>query len=164
MTLLFISLTACGFHLRGQGGDYELPFKTVYIDCGNVIICKNLQTTIKVQNLAEIVKSPDKAQVTLRLVDEQTSRQPQTFNSAGRIASYILMYQAVAQVWQKGEQVGNDINVSAQSVMQYNDSTVLANDQNEATFWDELHRNATNQLIRRLIHFKYENLDNNESK
>lgn len=174
-----VTLSGCGFHLRGISGDYKLPFATVYLDCNNIVICPNLQTAIKTQSLAKLVSSPNmpinkkndlknttnaKEEIqgpitTIRLVNEQTSRDPQNFNSVGRIAAYILTYQVQAQVWQYGSQIGDTINVSAQSVMQYNDSIILANNLDEATFWDKLHQSATNQLIRRLVAFKTNSLN-----
>ena len=187
-----ISLSGCGFHLRGKGGEYKLPFDTVYLDCNNVAICPNLQSVIKNQSLAELASSPTSLNITntekntpdtkpinkdthitnsgtnvgntnnktpllittIKLVNEQTSRDPQNFNSVGRIASYILTYQVQAQVFQHDVQIGNTINISVQSVMQYNDSIILASSFDEASFWDKLHEDATNQLIRRLIAIK----------
>ena len=151
--LLVMLLSACGFHLRGSNGDYKFPFKSVYVNCGTVIICPNLQNTIKTQNLSILATRPESAEVVIKLVDEQTSRDPQAFNSAGRIAAFLLTYRVTAQVWQKGEQIGNDLTSTGQDVMQYNDSTILANNQNEVTFWEQLHQNVTNQLIRRLTFF-----------
>ena len=151
--LLITLLSACGFHLRGSNGDYKFPFKSVYVECGSVVICPDLKTAIKTQNLTILTATPDKAEVIIKLVNEQTSRDPQGFNSAGRIAAFLLTYQTTAQVWQKGEQVGRDLTSISQAVMQYNDSTILSNNQNEVTFWDQLHQNVTNQIIRRLTFF-----------
>jgi outer membrane lipopolysaccharide assembly protein LptE/RlpB len=65
-----------------------------------------------------------------------------------------LTYRATAQIIEKHQQIGNDIVVSSSQVMQYNDSIVLSSNQNEATFWDQLHEAVTNQLIRRITFFK----------
>jgi outer membrane lipopolysaccharide assembly protein LptE/RlpB len=161
-----IFLSSCGFHLNGLSGDFKFPFETVYVECNNVIICQNFTNAIKTQSLAIIESTPDQAEVTIRLANEQTSRDPQGFNSVGRISSYLLTYQAQATVWQKSEQIGDDINLYSQIIMQYNDSTILADNQEEGTFWDQLHQNVTNQLIRRLVHFHYRNysIDDSESK
>lgn len=167
ISILCITLAACGFHLRGTSGDYyKFPFQTVYVECNGVVICQNLLTSIKTQDLATLESSPAKAEVIIKLKNEQTSRDPQGLNSVGRITSFMLTYQATAQVWQRGEQLGNDMNISVQSLMQYNDSTILADTQEETNFWDQLHQNANNQLVRRLVHFPYRNysLNDTESK
>ena len=152
--LLFI-LSACGFHLRGLNGDYKFPFNKVYLECDNVIICSNLTQAIKTQSLATVVNTPESADVTIKLYDEQTSRITGGYNGAGRIASYSLTYQTKAQILQNHTQLGRDLFVSVTSMMNYNDSTLLSANQNEVTFWDDLHRNATDQLIRQIIYFKY---------
>ena len=155
MITLWISLllSACGFHLRGSNGNYKFPFKSIYLECGSVVICSNLQTSIKTQELSPLAPRPESAEVIIKLVNEQTSRDPQGFNSAGRIAAFLLTYQATAQVWENGEQIGKDMTSTSQAIMQYNDSTILANNQNEVIFWDQLHQNVTNQIIRRLTFF-----------
>lgn len=162
-----LCLNGCGFHLRGKNHDYNLPFNYVYLDCKNVNICSNLKSAIKTQGLTQIVNAPTptKEQIssnngkipnvtTILLLNEQTSRDPQNFNSVGRISAYLLTYQIQAQIWQDGVQIGDTLEIQTQSVMQYNDSIILANNIDEAKFWDNLHENATNQLIRKLVAFK----------
>ncbi len=154
--LIITTLSGCGFHLRGYNTtDYKFPFETVYIECNNVIICTNFSTMVKTDDLARIVNTPESAEVTIKLLNEQTSRDAQGFNAAGRIATYSLSYQVQAQVWQHNEQIGNTLNILSQSIMQYNDATIRSNEIGEATFWDNLHQSATSQLVRRLVYFKY---------
>ena len=146
--LVISTLIGCGFHLRGYNNtDYKFPFETVYIECSNVIICTNFNNIIKTDDLARVV--------TIKLLNEQTSRDAQGFNSVGRISAYTLSYQVQAQIWQHHEQIGNTLNIFSQSTMQYNDATIRSNEIGEATFWDNLHQSATNQLVRRLVYFKY---------
>ena len=114
----------------------------------------NFKTAIKNEVLAQMVNTPyESGATTIKLFNEQTSRDPQGFNSAGRIASYLLTYSITAQIWQNHEQISGDILISTQITMQYNDSTILSNNQEEADFWQQLHENATNQLIRRIVYF-----------
>lgn len=154
VAILGFVLVGCGFHLRGSSlSKYKFPFKSVYIECGNVVICPNLTNAIKAQTLAKIESNPESAEATIKLVQENTSRDAQSFTSVGRVSAYLLTYSVTAQIIQHHEQVGNDIVVSSQATMQYNDSTILSSNQNEATFWDQLHQGATNQLIRRITFF-----------
>lgn len=148
-------LSACGFALRGQSGNYKFPFKTVTIECTNVVICKNLITAISTESLAILENNPAKADVTIQLRNEQTARDPQGFNAYGRISAYILTYQAQAQLLNnKKELIGEPINIVQRLVMQYNDTTILADTTEEKNFWDQLHEMATNQLIHKIVYFK----------
>lgn len=138
-----------------MSGNYKFPFKKVYLQCDMAVICYNFTNAIKTQTLATISNSPESATVTINLFNEQTSREPQTFNAAGRISSYILTYQVDAKIIQNQQQLGEDIHIMVNSSMNYNDSQILSANQNEAAIWESLHENATNQLIRRLVYFKY---------
>lgn len=153
--LIVTSLTACGFHLRGYAGDYKFPFKTIFVECDQVTICYNFTNAIKTQTLATIVNNLESAEVVVTLYNEQTSRHAQGYNVAGRISSYALNYQVEAKITQKGEELGKPIQISVNSNVNYNDSQILAANQDEASHWEDMHINATNQLIRRLVYFKY---------
>ncbi len=150
--VLVCIVSACGFHLRGTEGSYRLPFKSVYLDCNNVIICSNLHTAIKIQNFTNINNKIESAEAVITLFDEQTSRDPQAFNSVGRIAAYLLTYQIKATVTKNNLPIGKTIVISVNSIMNYNDSVILATNQNEVIFWNNLHQKATNQLIYQLVH------------
>ncbi len=163
--VLIVILTSCGFHLRGYNyTSYKFPFKSVYVKCENVIICNNLNTMIKTDDLAKLESKPELAEVTLRVYGEQTNRDAQSFNAAGRISGYLLTYQVQAQIIKKGERLGQPIEVSVQSSMQYNDATILSDNQEEALFWDNLHQSATTQLVRQIVYFKYVTPNDNESE
>jgi outer membrane lipopolysaccharide assembly protein LptE/RlpB len=158
LTIIILSciLCSCGFALRGSElSDYKFPFKTVYIECNGVVICKNLNTAIKTESLATIVNSPTKAEITIKLFNEQTSRDAQSFNAYGRISAYLLTYQTQVAIFNKQkDQLGEDINISQHIVMQYNDTTILADNTEEKDFWNQIHDMATLQLIHRIIYFK----------
>ncbi len=156
-------LTGCGFHLRGfNNTDFKFPFRSVYIECSNVVICQNFKSVIQTDDLTTITNKPESAEVTIKLINEQTSRDAQGFNSAGRISAFVLTYQVQAQVWKNYQQIGNTIDISTQQTMQYNDATILSNNQEETIMWNELHVSATNQLVRRLVYFKASNPQRNE--
>ena len=154
-TCLFL-VNSCGFHLHGTQGNYKFPFSPVYLDCNNIAICVNLKTTITHEHLAQITNTTESNTVTIKIFDEETRRDPQSFNSAGRVASYLLTYSATAQLWQQHEQISGDIQLNTQATLQYNDSTILSNNQQETEMWQQLQQSATNQLIRRIVYFKPE--------
>ena len=153
--ILFILNSGCGYHLRGlNNNSYVLPYKLVYLDCAGVSICHNLQVSIQSQHLTTIIEDINKSDAIIKITNEEKSKVPQNYNIAGRIASYRLTYQVSVKVLDK-KNPNHDIkfNTYATSVMNYNDSTILANDTNEKDIWDFLYRNATSQLINKLIYF-----------
>ena len=153
--ILFILNSGCGYHLRGfNNNSYVLPYKLVYLDCDSIGICHNLQVSIQSQHLTTITEDINKSDAIIKITNEEKSKIPQNYNIAGRIASYRLTYQVSIKVLDK-RKPNHDIkfNIYATSVMNYNDSTILANDTNEKDIWDFLYRNTTSQLINKLIYF-----------
>lgn len=152
--MLLLLVNGCGLHLKGYNTSYyKFPFKNVYVDCKNVIICDNLKNAIKTQDLSQLSNKIESDTVIIELSQENTKRDPQSYSSVGRISVYLLSYQIIVKVFSDNEFLGT-FDVMSQATMQYNDTTILSFDQQEASFWDQLHQNVTNQLIRRLIHFK----------
>lgn len=154
---------SCAFHLRGyNNSDYSLPYKSVYLQCDNVIICDNLSNQIKINNLAKLESNALDADATIHVFNEQTSREPQGFNGAGRISQYNLTYQVSAVVLVKNNQVGNEINITSTANMMYNDATILADNQEETTFWNNLHNDAARRLLERVIYITKANKNTNK--
>ncbi|MBX9598871.1 MAG: hypothetical protein K2X04_09900 [Burkholderiales bacterium] len=153
LSLVMVMLVGCGFHLRGEGGSFQFPYKKSYLQCANVIICSGLQRTIQAENLTTLVKNKESAEAVIIITNEQTSRDANNFNSVGQISGYLLTYQVTAQVYTpKGDQIGNDIVVQNQMVMAYNNSLILSAQQQEETTWDQIHQNVINSLIRRIVY------------
>ncbi len=157
ITIICFLINSCGLHLRGYNNtSFKFPFKNVYLDCDTVIICKNLHNVIINDELATIVTNQKNADATIKVYNEQTTRDSQGFNNAGRISSYILSYQVSLKILNSNQEVKAIIPISSQIVMNYNDATILSNNQQENKFWDLLHSEATNQLVRRIVYFKNE--------
>jgi LPS-assembly lipoprotein len=151
---IFLGLiSGCGFHLRGVTDSYQFPYKTMYLDCDTPIICPNLSKTIQAESLTTLVSHPESAEVTLTVNNEQTSRDAYGFNSVGQVASYLLTYQVTARLYTKqGNQIGRDMIIKNQMLMNYNNSLILSAQQQEAHDWDLIHQNIVNSLIRRIVY------------
>jgi LPS-assembly lipoprotein len=146
-------LFSCGYYLRGTNNVYKIPYNSIYLDCSKVIICDNLKLAIKTQNLTLLTNDINNADAIIKVSNEETSKVPQNYNIAGRIASYRLTYQVSTKILDKTHPKEDiTFNVYTSSIMNYNDSTILANNINEQDIWNKMHQNATSQLIRKLIY------------
>ncbi|RTL01920.1 MAG: hypothetical protein EKK57_03605 [Proteobacteria bacterium] len=153
IVIMTLFIASCGFHLRGMDGDYQFPYKTVYLVCDTPVICPNFESAIINQNLTKLVKNAESAEVTLAVSDEDTNRVASNYNSVGQIAGYRLIYKVTARVYdKKGTQTMPDIVVTAQDTINYNNSLILSATQQEAQTWDNLHQIAINSLIRRIVY------------
>lgn len=153
--IITLVLTSCGFHLRGYSGNYQLPYKTIHLDCGTPAICPGLVSAINNQQLTKIVSTNESAEVNIVISGEQTSRDALDYNQFGRIASYLLTYQISAQIYDsQNQQIGDDIIINKQLSFLYNDSLILSANQQEIALWDQLHQSVINQLLNRLIYVR----------
>lgn len=88
----FLSLQACGFHLRGA---YQLPeaMATTFIETtnDNSELIGFLKRTLMASNV-ELVESKDSAQAQLRVVAEKQSKRVLSVDSRGRAREYELSY------------------------------------------------------------------------
>lgn len=151
--ILALVTVGCGFHLRGVDGDYQFPYKTVYLECTTPVICESLKSTIKNENLTKLVMNKESAEAIILVDHEQTNRTAYNFNSVGQIASYKLSYEVTAQVFNpKGTQTMPDIRVHSQDIINYNNSLILSANQQEEQTWDNVHQNVISSLIRRIVY------------
>lgn len=166
-TVTLFGIIGCGFHLRGENGTYQFPYKTVYLECDTPIICGGLKNAINKELLTTLVSKPESAEVTIVVNDEETNRMASNFNSVGQIAAYKLTYKVTARIYNsKGIQTMPDIYVMSQDTINYNNSLILSSSQQEEQTWDNIHQAAINTLIRKIVysHPYLVSTNSNESK
>lgn len=148
-------LAGCGFHLRGADGDYQFPYKTVYLDCSVDAICSDFKKTIKNQNLATIIPNRESAEAIITISDERSNSEFSNFNSVGQISGLKLTYEVTARVYaQNGMQSIPDIVARSSQTINYNNSLILSATQEEQSALTELHTNVIDIIIRRIVYSK----------
>ncbi len=92
LLVCFVSLQACGFHLRGA---YQLPesMATTFLETSNdnSELVRFLRRALLASDI-ELVESKDSAQAHLRLLAEQQSKRVLSVDSRGRAREYELSY------------------------------------------------------------------------
>jgi LPS-assembly lipoprotein len=82
--ILIISLltTACGYHLRGA---YDLPsaMKTIFLQGGSPALRDQLNTVLK-SSSGQLVDSPEKADIVLRIFNDGIERRVLSLSERGR--------------------------------------------------------------------------------
>ncbi len=153
--LTFFLLSACGFHLRGQGA-FALPFQTLYIQSASDYspFIGELKRAVQAAGV-QLAASPDTAQLTLNIVSETTGKQILSLSSAGRVREFQLRfsisfraYDPMQQEWLPAEEIVLLRNLS------YDDAQVLGKEQEEALLYQDMRSDAVQQMLRRLNHAK----------
>lgn len=155
--LLFtvLLLTACGFHLKGfaPGSLKPLPFHTLYVN-SQAGLTEQLTTSLENDSRISLVKEAKNADATLTIYNEKAAKEVLTINSAGRTDQNRLIYRINARLTVHGIPYNPEVLVMVTRSMEYSDSVVLGKEQEEAMLWQDMRKDAADQLIRRLDYLK----------
>ena len=97
----------------------------------------------------------DKADLVLEVVSEQTLKQILSLSGAGRVQEYQLFYKVSLRAYDNQQ---NDWlpaeEISLSRILEYDDSQVLAKEQEEALLYKDMSSDAVMQALRRLYRAK----------
>jgi len=150
---LSMLLTACGFHLRGQKA-FELPFHQLHVQSANDYspFINELKSAIQANDV-QITDNAEQAQLTLQIVSETTDKQILSLSGAGRVIKYRLQYRISLRAYdQKQQEWLAPQEVTLRRDYSYDDSQVLAKQQEEALLYQNMRGDAVQQVLRRLNH------------
>ena len=146
-------LGACGFHLRGQGA-FALPFQTLYVKSANdyAPFITELKRAIET-NGVQITGTPEQAQLTLHIVSEVTDKQILSLSGSGRVREYRLQYRISLRAYdQKQQEWLAPDEITLRRDFSYDDTQVLAKEQEESLLYQNMRSDAVQQILRRLNH------------
>lgn len=151
--MLALLLGACGFHLRGQG-TFALPFQSLYVKSSNdyAPFITELKRAIEA-NSVQITDAPEQAQLTLHIVSETVNKQILSLSGGGRVREFRLHYRISLRAYD----LKQDDWLAAEEIMlqrdfSYDDTQVLAKEQEEVLLYQNMRSDAVQQVLRRLNH------------
>jgi LPS-assembly lipoprotein len=153
LILTVLLLTACGFHLRGQAG---MPFKTLYLDApnSNTPFVNDLRRNLEA-NKVKLVKDAKQADVILNIVSELPDKQILTLGGSGRVNEFQLRYRVSLRAY---DLKGMDWIPAEEMMLRrdytYDDTKILAKEQEEALLYQSMISDMVQQVIRRLSRAK----------
>lgn len=156
LVVALLALTACGFHLRGSNlKDVTFAFKTLYLKApSETPFVADLRRALNTNKIAMTTK-PDQADLVLEVVSEQATRQILSLSGAGRVQEYQLLYRVSLRAYDSQQ---NDWlpaeEIALSRIMSYDDTQILAKQQEEATLYNDMRSDAVGQALRRLYRAK----------
>jgi LPS-assembly lipoprotein len=148
LTFLVLSLSACGFQLRGTAA---LPFDTLYIPNTTGGIALDLKRNIQSGTRTRVVEDPKAAQALLDLSGETKFRNILSLSGAGRVRELQLVLRVNLRVHDgKGGEFVPLTTLSITRDLTYNDTDVLAKEAEEAAIYREMQSDLVQQILRRL--------------
>lgn len=147
--VLSVVLTGCGFHLRGQAA---LQFQSIYLETnGPSSFADDLVRTLRSSNGARIVENPKDAQVILQILSEARERAILSLSGSGRVREITLRYRVNYRVaGQNNQEYIPSSEIVLRRDLSYNDTDVIAKEQEEGLLYRDMQNDAVQQLLRRL--------------
>ena len=144
---LCLSLMACGFHLRGQGPNSQLNFKTVQIT-GAGVAAQELRKALVMQTGVQLVAQNSEAQI--NILNEGSNKQILSVDDLGKVVQYRVFYRVNFNASANGQVLLEDTTISLMRTLQWDENVLLANENEEGKLIIEMQRDAAQQIIRRV--------------
>ena len=146
VVLCLLSLSACGFQLRGNA---SLPFESLYVE-GGQDIAVDLQRAIRPTTTKVTDKAKD-AQAILQVLSEAREKRILTLSSTGRVNEFRLLYRVNFKVIDKaGLELLSPQQIELRRDITFNDSQTLAKESEETLLYRDMQTDAVQQIFRRM--------------
>ncbi|TFW17040.1 LPS-assembly lipoprotein LptE [Duganella callida] len=154
-----LTVSACGFHLRGEGGHYTLPFPTMYIGLPESSpLAIDLKRNIRANGGTAVVSNPQDADGVVEVLSNPEKTKTKTIlslNSNGRVRQYLLTYNIVFRVLDKqGNQLLGPTQITLTRPIDFNETQLLAKEQEEALLYKDMQTDLVQQMMRRIAAVK----------
>ena len=154
-----LTVSACGFHLRGDSGHYTLPFPTMYIGLPESSpLAIDLKRNIRANGGTTIVNSPKDADGVIEVISDPEKTRTKSIlslNSNGRVRQYLLSYNIVFRVLDKqGKELLGSTQILLTRPIDFNETQLLAKEQEEILLYKDMQTDLVQQMMRRIAAIK----------
>ncbi len=150
--LLTAALSSCGFQLRGQ---YALPFSSVFVSTSGASVVASALKRELANVPTKLMASAKDADAQLNILEDRRERQILSLSGAGRVREYELKLRVSYQlVDAKGSVFIPTSEIQLSRILSYDDSRIIAKQQEEALLYQDMERDAVGQILRRMTAIK----------
>lgn len=156
LTLLLAGLLpACGFHLRGAEGQFNMPFQSIYLGFpASSPLGVELKRYLRGVN-TQVVNTEAEAEARLDVVAENRGKTILSLNSQGRVREYTLSYALTFRVRDaKGRELIAPTELALKRTISFNETQTLAKESEEALLYRDMQSDLVQQILRRLAALK----------
>ncbi len=146
--LLVLSLSSCGFHLRGAV-KLSSGLSPIYLQQNSAYdLARNLRTLLSSNNI-DVVGKPDHANVSLILLSESKTQHVLSVDSRGRAREYSLTYSIKVQF--KGVHIKQSSDtISLTRTLLFDPDAVLATANDQAILYRDMQHDAAKRILLKL--------------
>jgi LPS-assembly lipoprotein len=154
--LLVTTLTACGFHLRGSDGSYNMPFTSIYLAFPDTSPLGNeLKRNLRAIDHVVISPTQEGAQARFEVLSEARNKAILSLNNLGRVREYLLTYTLVFQVRDAtGNLLLGPTEITLRRNLAFSEEALLAKEGEEALLYRDMQSDLVQQIMRRLAALK----------
>lgn len=154
--LLITTLTACGFHLRGSNGAYNMPFSSIYLAFSDTsALGSELKRNLRAIDKVVIATTPAEAQARFEVISEARNKAVLSLNNLGRVREYLLTYTLVFQVRDAtGNLLLGPTEITLRRNLAFSEEALLAKEGEEALLYRDMQSDLVQQIMRRLAALK----------
>jgi LPS-assembly lipoprotein len=150
LTLLTLTLAACGFHIRGQE-NFHFPFQSLYVESpANTSFVNELRRSVRAVG-TRLVGSAKEAEAVLHVLKEDREKSILSLSGAGRVREYRLLYRVSFRLTGPNEsELMPESRIELTRDLSFNEGEVLAKESEEALLYRDMENDAGLQILRRL--------------
>ena len=144
-----MSLSSCGFQLRGQAA---IPYKTIFIEtAGYSQFAGDLERAIRSGSQTRVVSKRDEAEAVLKITGELQENRILSLSSGGRVREFDLRYRVTYRLTDRaGVDLAQPGTIDLHRDMTYDDTAVLAKESEQLLLYRDMKADAVQQMLRRL--------------
>jgi len=147
--VLTLVVAGCGFKPVGQA---SMPFDTLYVTAPDYSsFGAEFKRFVESGGRTRVTDNPQQAQVILEILSETQEQQILSLTSAGRVAEFLLRYRVVYRLRdnEKRDWIPRG-EINLQRDYTYDDTIVLAKENEAQLLFKDMKNDAIQQLVRRL--------------
>jgi LPS-assembly lipoprotein len=147
------TVAGCGFKMRGS---FKYAFKTLlsgFVD--NSALGNEFKRVLAGDGAVALVTDPEKAQVVLEVINEQREKVVVGITGAGQVREFQLRLRLKFKLsTPAGKEIIPETELLVQRDVSFNETAVLAKENEEAVLYRDMQTDMVQQLLRRLSAIK----------
>ncbi|MCC2973437.1 LPS assembly lipoprotein LptE [Massilia sp. IC2-476] len=149
-------LAGCGFQLRGSNGQYNMPFKSIYLAFTETSpLGTELKRNLRAGDGVRIETDASKAEALFDVLSESRGKAILSLNSLGRVREYSLSYTLVFRVRDaSNRELLGPTELTLRRNIAFDESQVLAKESEEQLLYRDMQADLVQQILRRLAAIK----------
>ena len=154
LLVIGLTLTACGFHLKGHTNAQPLSGMIIDVIAENRFGPLERLLRARLERSGAVIKADESARFQLHIDEQQLKRRALLRTETGRVGEYELTLMIKARIFKVPLTDPVNLNLSASREYVYDSTQLLASNEQEQSLIRDMRQDLSEQIIRQLTHAK----------